>query len=138
MSFRENAMKPILGLASWFLAGIALAQQPNSPGASMKINGADGPPFPIAVDLGTSLPATFSYSGGPNQPFATYVGTALQPGAATVFGDLVDLALSPARFHSWKKAASACPLDDQRSCPKSSPQRLTADEIRVIRDMVTS
>ena len=48
------------------------------------------------------------------------------------------IGLSPARFHSWKKAASPCPLDDQRPCPKTSPQRLTADEIRTIRDMVTS
>jgi transposase InsO family protein len=48
------------------------------------------------------------------------------------------IGLSPARFHSWKKAASACPLNDQLSCPKTSPQRLTADEIQTIGEMVTS
>lgn len=48
------------------------------------------------------------------------------------------IGLSPARFHSWKRAASTCPLDDQRPCPRTSPQRLTADEVRTIGDMVTS
>jgi hypothetical protein len=48
------------------------------------------------------------------------------------------IGLSPARFHSWKKAPPVCPLDDLSPCPKTSPQRLTADEIRTIGDMVTS
>jgi transposase InsO family protein len=48
------------------------------------------------------------------------------------------IGLSPARFHSWKKAAVNCPLDDQLPCPKTSPQRLTAEEIRTLGDMVTS
>ncbi len=46
--------------------------------------------------------------------------------------------LSPARFHAWKRAESVCDLDDQSSCPKSSPHRLTLDETQTIREMVTS
>ena len=32
----------------------------------------------------------------------------------------------------------ACALDDQSSCPRTSPHRLTPSEIRVIKDMVTA
>ncbi len=47
--------------------------------------------------------------------------------------------LSPSRYHaSWRRPAAACQLDDRSSCPRSSPQRLTAKEIRRLREMVTS
>jgi transposase InsO family protein len=46
--------------------------------------------------------------------------------------------LSPSRYHAWRRAAPACQLDDRASCPKSSPHRLTAEEIRRVREMVTS
>lgn len=88
-------MKSIAGLAVGFLSCAMLAQQPNSPVAAMTINGADGPPFPIAKDLRTNLPAAFSYSGFPNQPYAMFQAATIQPGAASAFGDLVDLALTP-------------------------------------------
>ena len=48
------------------------------------------------------------------------------------------LGLSVSRFHAWKRAAMECDLDDQSSCPRSSPHQLTLDEIQNIREMVTS
>src|SRR5262245_35494511 len=44
--------------------------------------------------------------------------------------------LSPSRFHAWRRLQRACALDDQPSCPHTSPHRLTSGEIRVIKDMV--
>ncbi len=46
------------------------------------------------------------------------------------------IGMTHGRFHSWKQ--EACGLDDVLSCPKSSPQQLTAAEVSVVRDMVTS
>ena len=48
------------------------------------------------------------------------------------------LRLSPSRFHAWRRRHTVCTLDDQSSCPRRSPHRLTPSEIRVIHDMVTS
>src|SRR5215831_10595179 len=48
------------------------------------------------------------------------------------------LSLSPSRFHAWRRRHTVCALDDQSSCPRTSPHRLTPSEIRVIHDMVTS
>jgi transposase InsO family protein len=48
------------------------------------------------------------------------------------------IGLSPSRLAAWKRAANACDLDDVSSCPRSSPQRLTADEVHEMRAMVTS
>ena len=45
--------------------------------------------------------------------------------------------LSHTRFHAWS-LEPPCGLDDLPSCPRSSPQQLTLDEINAIRDMVTS
>ena len=47
------------------------------------------------------------------------------------------LQLSPSRFHAWRRQ-DACALDDQASCPRTSPHRLTPSEVQVIKDMVTS
>jgi putative transposase len=47
------------------------------------------------------------------------------------------LRVSPSRFHAWRRQ-SACVLDDQSSCPRTSASRLTPAEIRAIEDMVTS
>ena len=47
------------------------------------------------------------------------------------------LRLSPSRFHAWRRQ-DACALDDQASCPRTSPHRLTPSEVQVIKDMVTS
>jgi len=35
------------------------------------------------------------------------------------------LRLSPSRFHAWRRLQHACALDDQSSCPRTSPHRLT-------------
>src|SRR5437899_3713527 len=48
------------------------------------------------------------------------------------------LRLSPSRFHTWRRLQQACALDDQSSCPHTSPHRLTPPEVRAIEDMVTS
>jgi hypothetical protein len=46
--------------------------------------------------------------------------------------------LSPSRLAAWQRAAVACELDDASSCPRSSPQRLTFDEVSAVREMTTS
>jgi putative transposase len=48
------------------------------------------------------------------------------------------LRVSPSRFHAWRLRQSVCALDDQSSCPRTSPYRLTRPEVRAIEDMVTS
>lgn len=48
------------------------------------------------------------------------------------------LRMSPSRFHAWRRRQSACALNDQSSCPRISPYRLTSAEVRAIEDMVTS
>jgi hypothetical protein len=35
------------------------------------------------------------------------------------------LRVSPSRFHAWGRRQQACSLDDQSSCPRTSPSRLT-------------
>jgi hypothetical protein len=47
------------------------------------------------------------------------------------------IGLSHARYHAWARE-DECGLDDRPSCPKSSPQQLTQNEVSTIRDMVTS
>ena len=46
--------------------------------------------------------------------------------------------LSPSRYHQWRRAEQVCGLDDQVSCPQSTPTRLTATEILTIKEMVES
>jgi Pyridine nucleotide-disulphide oxidoreductase/Integrase core domain len=46
--------------------------------------------------------------------------------------------LSPSRFYAWRRLQHACTLDDQSSCPHTSPHRLTPPEVRAIKDMVTA
>jgi putative transposase len=53
-------------------------------------------------------------------------------------GILRFLQLSPSRFHAWRRRQRACVLEDQASCPRSSPQRLTRGEIEATEAMVTS
>jgi putative transposase len=48
------------------------------------------------------------------------------------------LRVSPSRFHPGRRRQRACALDDQSSCPRTSPSRLTPPEVRAIEDMVTS
>jgi putative transposase len=48
------------------------------------------------------------------------------------------LSVSPSRFQAWRRRQHACALDDNSSCPRTSPHRLTLAEVSTIRDMVTS
>jgi hypothetical protein len=48
------------------------------------------------------------------------------------------LGLSPSRFQAWRRRQTACTLNDQYSCPRTSPHRLTRAEIQAIGDTVTS
>jgi hypothetical protein len=48
------------------------------------------------------------------------------------------LRLSPSRFHAWRRLQGACALDDQSSCPHTSPHRLTPREVLAIKEMVTA
>ena len=41
------------------------------------------------------------------------------------------LRLSPSRFHAWRRLQHACALDDQSSCPHTSPHRLTRGSARI-------
>jgi len=47
------------------------------------------------------------------------------------------MGLSHTRYHAWSNE-TPCSLADHASCPRSSPQQLTLDEVNAIRDMVTS
>ncbi len=51
---------------------------------------------------------------------------------------LAVIGLSPSRFHSWKRTARGCDLDDHSSCPNVSPHRVTSSEIQTIKEMVTA
>lgn len=51
---------------------------------------------------------------------------------------LSSIGLSPSRLSAWRRAARACELADEPSCPGSSPHRLTPSEISRVREMVTS
>ena len=53
-------------------------------------------------------------------------------------GALRILRLSPSRYRQWRRAEQACGLDDQRSCPRSTPTQLTAEEILTMKSMVES
>lgn len=46
--------------------------------------------------------------------------------------------LSPSRRAAWQRAAKVCELEDATSCPRSSPQRLTAGEVAAVRAIVTA
>ncbi len=46
--------------------------------------------------------------------------------------------LSSARYHAWVRSHKECGLEDRSSCPKTSPAQLTADELMIMKEMVTS
>ena len=48
------------------------------------------------------------------------------------------LRVSSGRFHAWRRQQQTCALDDQSSCPRTSPYQLTLAEVRAIKDMVMS
>jgi putative transposase len=51
---------------------------------------------------------------------------------------LRSLQLSPSRLHTWRRRQTACALNDQSSCPRTSPHRLTPSEVQAIGAMVLS
>jgi transposase InsO family protein len=46
--------------------------------------------------------------------------------------------VSTARYHAWRRKEEGCGLDDQPSCPKSTPSQFTRDEVSTMRDFVES
>ncbi len=46
--------------------------------------------------------------------------------------------LSSSRYYSWCRAETGCELDDQSSCPRVLPTRLTPKEVETMQDMVES
>ncbi len=46
--------------------------------------------------------------------------------------------ISTSRYHSWCRTEEGCDLEDQPSCPRTMPLRLTSDEVAVIESMVAS
>ena len=46
--------------------------------------------------------------------------------------------LSSSRYHSWCRAEAGCELDDQSSCPRVVPTRLTPTEVGAMREVVES
>jgi hypothetical protein len=47
------------------------------------------------------------------------------------------LHLSPSRYHAWVRAEQGCDLEDQSSCPRSTPHRLTPEEVAVVKEIVS-
>ena len=41
------------------------------------------------------------------------------------------IGLSPSRYHAWRRRTLTCRLDDESSCPRSQPSRLTALEVQL-------
>jgi len=56
-------------------------------------------------------------------------------GVLSVRGALRVLCLSRSRYHQWRQAEQICELDDQASCPRSTPTRLTAVEVLTMKEM---
>ncbi len=46
--------------------------------------------------------------------------------------------ISSSRYHSWTRAEAGCELDDQSSCPRIVPTRLTPNEVEAMQEMVES
>lgn len=53
-------------------------------------------------------------------------------------GALKVIGFSPSRSHQWRQIEPRCGLDDQLSCPRSVPARLTAEEILAIKALAES
>jgi putative transposase len=46
--------------------------------------------------------------------------------------------LSSSRYHAWLRKEQGCGLDDESSCPRLFPTRLTREELSAMRDLVES
>jgi hypothetical protein len=74
-------------------ATAAVAQQPNTFGASLVIDGNNGPTYPMAITFRTNTQSTITHGGFPNMPYAMLASTSgmTSMGAGTYFGDVWDL-----------------------------------------------
>lgn len=77
------------------LAAVAVAQQPNTPGASLLINATGGPPYPIqGIQLPTGVNAFLNISGNANMPVVLAgAPSVLTSGGIPTAGGLLDLDL---------------------------------------------
>ena len=93
----------------FLISALALGQQPNTPAASMTVDGVSGPPYPIATSVRTNTTATVAVSGAAGAPFIIALSATgiAQPGAALTGGGLVDLPLVPAPVIAVQAALDA-------------------------------
>jgi len=47
------------------------------------------------------------------------------------------LHVSPSRYYAWVRAEQGCDIEEQPSCPRSTPHRLTPEEVGIIKELVT-
>src|SRR5262245_42382224 len=77
----------------------AFSQQPNSPFASMTINGAVGAPYPLSTNILTGTQAVFAIGAQFAQPYAIFQSPTLAVGSAAIPANnsfnIVDLPLNP-------------------------------------------
>ena len=87
-------------LCAGLLTGFLLAQQPNTGVASMRVNGTNGPPYPITgVSLPRGLPQNIVISGAPVAPFILFGGPSLLASGQNVLGgQRLDVDISTASF----------------------------------------
>lgn len=81
----------------FLVAAAAGAQQPNAPFATMKIDGNDGPTYPMNITTRTNTTSTITIVGSPGSRFLTCVSAngQLQQFSAPIFGDKLDLPFNP-------------------------------------------
>jgi hypothetical protein len=74
-------------------AATTVAQQPNTFGASLVIDGNNGPTFPMDIMFRTNTQSTITHGGFPNMPYAMLASTSglTSMGAGSYFGDIWDL-----------------------------------------------
>jgi hypothetical protein len=92
----KRSLVPVCALVA--VAGIAAAQQPNTPTATLTVNAVNGPPWPLTAGVAPGSTAIASIAGNPNAPFSLFASATglLQAGAANIGGNIVDLPLVPA------------------------------------------
>ncbi len=91
-------MSPLTRFAGLMVFTAAVtAQQPNTPFASMKIDGNDGPTYPMNLNVRNNTTSTLSIVGSPGARFLTCVSATgqLQLFSAPIFGDKLDLPFNP-------------------------------------------
>jgi len=100
-----RSFRPFVALA--LVMSAALTQQPNTPFATMTINGTDLGVYPIQQSVRRNTTATILFQGAGatsahplGQPFAMFQSATgqVQPGAMVVFGDIVHIPVSPMPF----------------------------------------